>query len=203
MTTKVASSDLRVRRTRLMIERAFLELLQQEGFQSITVQQITDRAMVNRATFYDHFADKYALFEYSIRNQFQQLIQSKLPPDFTYCAVNLQFLIETLCQFVAQVNDHCRHKNPEGLPAFDEKVVEVLSELLLKWLTENQSATSERPTALTADLVSWAMYGAARHWSNQKPRIPLKEFTLKVAPAISCLVGEVAEHAPEALQPTR
>lgn len=112
MTTKVVSSDLRVRRTRLMIERAFLELVQQEDFQSITVQQITDRAMVNRATFYDHFADKYALFEYSIRNQFQQLIQSKLPPDFTYCASNLQFLIETLCQFVAQVNDHCRTRIP-------------------------------------------------------------------------------------------
>jgi AcrR family transcriptional regulator len=92
--------DLRVRRTRMMIEKAFMELLEEKGFQSITIQEITDRAMVNRATFYDHFADKYALAEYLMREWFRQVLEQKLPPDFRYCASNLQFLVAAVCEFL-------------------------------------------------------------------------------------------------------
>jgi AcrR family transcriptional regulator len=56
------------------LEQAFLELLEEKGFQSVTVQDITDRATVNRATFYAHFEDKYALFDHIVRETFQQTL---------------------------------------------------------------------------------------------------------------------------------
>ena len=49
--------DPRVKRTRTLLEQAFMDLIQEEGFQGVTVQDIAERAGVNRATFYAHFAD--------------------------------------------------------------------------------------------------------------------------------------------------
>ena len=60
--------DPRVKRTRQSLEQAFVDLLHEKGFQAITVQDITQRAGLNRATFYAHFPDKYALLDYSRRS---------------------------------------------------------------------------------------------------------------------------------------
>ncbi|MFN8530123.1 MAG: TetR family transcriptional regulator [Anaerolineae bacterium] len=171
-----------------MIEKAFIELLQEKGFQSITVQDITDRAMVNRATFYDHFTDKYALVEHSMRTWFQQTLESKLPADLRYCPSNLGLLIETLGEFLGQVGDHCRTRNADGLPSFDEQVVDVVSELLSKWIQDHGRLTGS--SDLIVAVASWAMYGAARHWSRQKPRESIKDFAMRTAPMISALIDQ-------------
>ena len=55
MSAKTNSVDLRVMRTRQLLEESFLALMEEKGFQSVTVQDITNRATINRATFYAHF----------------------------------------------------------------------------------------------------------------------------------------------------
>ena len=57
-------NDLRVIKTRREIENAMIVLLQQKSFEKITVQNILDVALVNRSTFYQHYADKYALLQH-------------------------------------------------------------------------------------------------------------------------------------------
>ncbi len=58
-----AKTDLRVLKTQRAIREAFMQLLAEKPFESITVQNIIDRALVNRKTFYNHFRDKYDLAE--------------------------------------------------------------------------------------------------------------------------------------------
>ncbi|MEG0254477.1 MAG: TetR/AcrR family transcriptional regulator [Vagococcus sp.] len=64
--------DLRVIRTRKMIVDAFLSLVNQKGYEAVTIQDIADTAMINRATFYAHFKDKPDLYdfvmEYAVEN---------------------------------------------------------------------------------------------------------------------------------------
>jgi AcrR family transcriptional regulator len=50
--------DARVRRTRDALGDALVELMQEKPFDSITVQDVLDRAQVGRSTFYSHFTDK-------------------------------------------------------------------------------------------------------------------------------------------------
>jgi AcrR family transcriptional regulator len=59
-----ARSDRRVRRTRKLIQDAFLELTVEKGFAAVTVRDIAERAGVNRATFYRHYQDKFDLLEH-------------------------------------------------------------------------------------------------------------------------------------------
>jgi len=56
-------NDLRVIKTRKNIETTFISLLGQKNFHQITVQNILDTALINRSTFYKHYADKYQLAE--------------------------------------------------------------------------------------------------------------------------------------------
>lgn len=55
------SEDLRVQRTRKLLRQALFELTVEKGFAAVTVRDITERAMVNRSTFYRHYLDKYDL----------------------------------------------------------------------------------------------------------------------------------------------
>lgn len=55
------SEDLRVRRTRKLLQQALIELTSEKGFANVTVRDLTERAMVNRSTFYRHYLDKYDL----------------------------------------------------------------------------------------------------------------------------------------------
>lgn len=50
--------DARVRKTRDALGDALVELMQEKPFDSITVQDVLDRANVGRSTFYSHFSDK-------------------------------------------------------------------------------------------------------------------------------------------------
>ena len=65
--------DLRVVKTVNNIESTFIALLEEQGFASITVQDILDRALINRKTFYRYYRDKYDLAETVIRKFFKEI----------------------------------------------------------------------------------------------------------------------------------
>lgn len=59
--------DLRITKTYMALTRAFLEMMQETPFEDIKVKELCDRALVRKSTFYKHFADKYELMAYVVR----------------------------------------------------------------------------------------------------------------------------------------
>jgi AcrR family transcriptional regulator len=55
--------NVRVRRTRKLLRDALIELIEEHGFDALTVGRITEQAMVSRAAFYRNYRDKYHLVE--------------------------------------------------------------------------------------------------------------------------------------------
>lgn len=55
---KKKKTDLRIIRSKNSIKRAFVELLHEKGYEAITIQDIADRAVINRNTFYLHYQNK-------------------------------------------------------------------------------------------------------------------------------------------------
>ena len=53
--------DLRIQRTKAAIKSAFLELRAEKPVEKITVTELTKLANINKATFYLHYSDIYAL----------------------------------------------------------------------------------------------------------------------------------------------
>ncbi len=67
--------DLRVIKTRNALFDAFQELLEKKDFDNITVNELCEKAMVRRATFYKHFMDKYDFFGYYCRRVQDEFIE--------------------------------------------------------------------------------------------------------------------------------
>lgn len=51
----------------MALTSTFLKLLEEKRFEDITVNELCSRAMVRRATFYKHFADKYEFFTFVVK----------------------------------------------------------------------------------------------------------------------------------------
>lgn len=86
MSKKGKQLDPRVRRTRQLLRNALVELIQEKGYNDITVKDITERATLNRATFYLHYQDKGDLLAQGFEQVWQELTQrNPLPvaPDGT------------------------------------------------------------------------------------------------------------------------
>ena len=58
-----SADNLRVKRTRILLREALISLIEERGFDALTVGELTERAMVSRAAFYRNYQDKYALVE--------------------------------------------------------------------------------------------------------------------------------------------
>jgi len=71
---QAAKIDRRITRTKQSIAKAFLELFSEKDFEQITINEIADRANVNRGTIYLHYSDKYDLFDKCIEDHINQLI---------------------------------------------------------------------------------------------------------------------------------
>ena len=59
MAKRDGTVDLRIKRTQKSIKNAFYELIEEKGFDHISVKDITERAMISRNTFYLHYNDKF------------------------------------------------------------------------------------------------------------------------------------------------
>src|ERR1700716_3168559 len=95
--------DPRIRRTRQLLQEALRNLLEQKEFDKITIQDITEAATLNRATFYAHYPDKFKLLEELIRVSFLQLLaQRNLIFDGTFSSV-FKAIILAVSDYLAEL----------------------------------------------------------------------------------------------------
>ncbi|HEU4341452.1 MAG TPA: helix-turn-helix domain-containing protein [Candidatus Binatia bacterium] len=58
----MTKADRRVKRTRELLQKTLIGLINERGYDSITIRDIVDRANVGRTTFYLHYRSKEELF---------------------------------------------------------------------------------------------------------------------------------------------
>lgn len=71
--------DRRVVRTRQMLREALISLILERGYDKLTVNDITERADLRRATFYLHYRDKEELLLATLQETFDDLVQQLEP----------------------------------------------------------------------------------------------------------------------------
>ena len=60
---KSKGKDYRTRVTKMLIRKAFTDMLKEKPIQSITIKELCETAGINRGTFYSHYSDIYDLLE--------------------------------------------------------------------------------------------------------------------------------------------
>jgi AcrR family transcriptional regulator len=165
LNTKPEKLDRRVIRTRKLLREAFLELMNEQQFQQLTVQDITDRAMINRATFYAHFDDKYALFNYTIKTLFQEHLESRMPDTNRLTYDNLRALSLATLTFLSQFIAHCAPAERNNDLPFEKQIQIHLREILCQWLDQLDPTIIPANTSidLIATATSSAIFGSVMH----------------------------------------
>ncbi|KKC46456.1 TetR family transcriptional regulator [Paenibacillus sp. D9] len=69
----MAKVDRRILKTQDSLKKAVIELMAVKNFDAITIQDIADRANVNRGTIYLHYQDKYDLLDKVIEAHIDEL----------------------------------------------------------------------------------------------------------------------------------
>ncbi len=184
MSSSANSSDPRVRRTREMLHRAFEELLAQKAFDEISVQDIAGRSTVNRATFYDHFPDKFALLEDMIGENFRATFEARMQGAQPGCPTTIRQLVLTVCDFFAEISSRCQKHQRQFAPVVESKIKQLVRDSLLAGLTAKNAPDAE----LRATLASWAICGACLEWSSSRTSNQ-EEFVETVLPLVFPALG--------------
>jgi AcrR family transcriptional regulator len=161
-------ADPRVKRTRKLIQDAFVELMGEKSFPNISVQDIAERATVNRATFYAHFVDKYALLEHVAGEWFREAVTRRVSTTAPLTLASLQALVVTVLQAFAEFRSHCKPPDRSLDPLIESRVQREIEAFLGEWLRRASRDDANSPVTrdATVTVLSWAIFGAAIEWSR-------------------------------------
>lgn len=176
--------DPRVKRTRELILQSFMGLLEQKkNIYSISVQDITSHATVNRSTFYAHFQDKYAFLECWMSDKFRKIVELRLP-DYTLTGTDdLRTLIQVTFEFLARLRQYMTPGDVQFEPMLEVAIQKEVERLLLRWLREKgemQASNAESMIETKAEVISWGIFGSAVQWSRNPRQRTAEAMTREV-----------------------
>ena len=168
-------TDPRILRTRRMLMEALAKLLNEKEFENISVQEIAEEATLNRATFYLHYPDKYALLQAMTDVRFRDLI-ARRGIAFTDCNEALRAIALGLCDYLAETTS-----GPGQLARIplEGSIIPVIAGLFKEGLSLHALAPGV-DAVLLATTGAWAVFGAARCWLQIPDRIPAEEMAAKI-----------------------
>ena len=178
--------DPRVRRTRQMLQSALDQLLSEKDFDKISVQDIADKATLHRATFYDHYPDKFALLECLVGVRFRGLL-AKRNVSFSGCDGALRAMTLGVCDFITSIPgaDCGSQRQLEG--HMESAVISVVRRMILEGMANHPPASMQ--PELIASTASWAIYGAAKEWMHTPKRPPAEEIVSKIERLVSPILA--------------
>jgi AcrR family transcriptional regulator len=167
--------DPRIRRTRGLLQDALKVLLRERDFESLSVQDITELATLNRATFYAHYTDKFALLEEWIRVGFLHLLHQRNVKFDGSCSSAFQAIILAVCDFLAELRELHAPNQRQFEPFVEATVIDQVRQVLMEGF-QHHPVERTVPPELLAATASWAIYGAAKQWVNAPEREPAEQF---------------------------
>ncbi|WP_127484479.1 TetR/AcrR family transcriptional regulator [Paenibacillus ehimensis] len=186
MTMKKNEADPRVIRTRRLLQDAFASLIQEKNFESITVRDITERATVNRATFYAHFADKFEILESKLTESFMTIINRRISGHEILNKETIRSIFLAVCDFHENLSTMCKRSYKPLGPVFEIQIKEKIQTVLLSFIDKDRMLSSPDAQLInTASIMlSWGMYGAAYAWNNEGRRLNAESFVKQTMPLV-------------------
>jgi AcrR family transcriptional regulator len=177
------------RKTKKLIQNAFLQILQDKSFDSITVGDIAKVAKINRGTFYLHFLDKFDLLDQIEQQLFEDLgnhideLQSNYSPIHTFEKGQEQ-LAATLFSSIKMHSPLLKiFLSDRGRAGFHLRFRAAFSEKVRANLEKNQSfnASLKVPMEYFLSFITSAFLGLIEQWvQNDLDKTPKEMTTLYI-----------------------
>jgi AcrR family transcriptional regulator len=169
----MSKADRRITKSQEAIKKAVIELMSEKKYDDITIQDISDRANLNRGTIYSHYLDKYDLLDKLIEehiNELRDICERKTETDpiegsptwFEYFEIHYLFFSSMLAS--------------KGAPFFRSRFFEFVIEDI-KNVKNGWNITEGKNSGLSEDIMlhffGTAYVGAVEWWfKNGMPYPP-------------------------------
>ncbi len=171
--------DPRFLRTRKLIKDALKDLVIEKNFKDITIKEITERATVNRATFYYHFFDKYDLLERVLSEDLMQEVLKNLTSYQELTPKSLTNIFFSLLSFQTGLANRCSRSYAAITPKIETIAKEELGVVFKGLLKQQYPAWSNEKLELHSIMISWSLYGMLIQYVNNGS-IPSEELMEEV-----------------------
>jgi AcrR family transcriptional regulator len=165
--------------------------MQSKSFDEITVQDIAEAATVNRATFYDHYTDKFALLEAFVAGGFHRLLEERRVRYDGSCASAAGPVILAAYDYLS-----ASHADRAACPkqsAFEPLIEAAMTNAIRRVLLSGIAANP--PSGVSPELIatacSWAIAGAIKQWINTPERASAD----RMVPIILKLIAPILQQA--------
>ena len=177
---KTKAVDRRVQRTQQLLHTALMSLIQDKGFEALSVQDIIDRANVGRATFYAHFDNKEDLLASGIEGLRASLRERQREALSTVAGVD-----DRLFAFSHELFVHANEHRTVFRAMVGKRSGAVIQQLLQKMLVDlvrdevkqivPSTDRSPMPVEAMAQFIGSGLFGLLMWWGNGKMRMPVEE----------------------------
>lgn len=174
--------DIRVVRTRAALREALLSLIEEKGFDAIVVQDIAQRAQINRVTFYKHYHDKYDLLEQIMREIITELVSHI--GDLLIVTSTSQpnpRLVEWFEQVGANARFYRLMLGKDGNASFAARLREYIETMVEQAHAASPLAANERhvaPFPIQNRFGAAGFLGVTEWWLDQRQPMPPREIAL-------------------------
>ena len=168
--------DRRVRRTRRQLNEAMLSLVVEKNYESITIQDITETADLNRATFYLHYGSKDELLVESLTAHFDELVARMNAETSEVNVWEDPLHIQHVYEYVAQHHQLFRTLFSEnGLGYVSTSIIRYIAAYNMQKTAMLDLSRQEIPAPVMAWHVAGSLYALIIWWlDNEMPFSPQK-----------------------------
>jgi AcrR family transcriptional regulator len=176
---KARRVDRRIQRTQQLLHGALMSLVQEKGFEALTVQDIIDRADVGRATFYTHFDSKDDLLASGIE-RLRATLKERQREAVAGGARDDARLFAFSRDLFSHANEH-RAVFRAMVGKRSGAVVQLLFHKMLVDLVRDEvkqlksSNTNGIPVEAIAQFIGGGLFGLLNWWGNGQMRMPVEQ----------------------------
>ena len=160
-TTKV---DPRIIRTKKLLVEAFQEVSREKKMSQITVKDITERATVNRATFYAHFTDKYDILNYTLSETILKDLNNTLSVSDIINETVISNLFISIANYMVEVQDSCKMNSETFCNHAHQRINNELEDIFTIMLRNSYPEQDIDVLVNSASFLASGLCGLARHW---------------------------------------
>jgi AcrR family transcriptional regulator len=184
-------TDRRKTRTKQLLQKALIELIEEKGIHAITVSDLSERAGINRGTFYLHYRDTADFLEQLKAEMFEGLTKElgKVNPleVASYAEKGQAYPVSIrVLEFFERHGEFFRViLGPNGDITFPLQIREFMREKLFHEVYSRFSSDGAIPQDYLVAAITSANFGILMHWFETDRKLPPAEVAMIITRILS------------------
>ena len=174
--------DRRIRRTKKLLKQALAQLMDEKDFKDITVKDITERADLNRGTFYLHYMDTYDILN-KIEDEILKNIQNMIDQNIekTNASDSVIPALKPIAEYIMENADICRCLiNNKASVDFIEKFQNLIYDNCSDIIKRRHNVKDSKQNEFYLSFITLGIIGMVKKWLETRPMVSAEEIVVFV-----------------------